>query len=97
MAKEESKDKQLILIETDIQDKIYFIRDCNVMLDSDLADLYDVETRVLNQAVNRNLDRFPEDFMFQLTTTEWESLKSQLVISKQGRGGRRKVPYKLLK
>ncbi len=63
------------------------------MLDSDLAELYGVETRVLNQAVSRNLDRFPEDFMFQLDTHEWESLISQIVISKKGRGGRRKIPY----
>lgn len=86
------KDKELILIETDVQDKIYLIRGCSVMLDSDLAELYDVETRVLNQAVSRNFDRFPEDFMFQLTTDEWKSLKSQIVTSKQGRGGRRKAP-----
>jgi hypothetical protein len=88
MAKEKSKDKELILIETDVQDKIYLIRGCSVMLDSDLAELYEVETRVLNQAVSRNSDRFPEDFMFQLTADEWQSLTSQTVTSKQGRGGR---------
>lgn len=93
MAKDQSKDKELIVIETDVQDKIYFVRGFSVMLDSDLAELYGVETRVLNQAVSRNLDRFPEDFMFQLTAHEWESLISQIVISKQGRGGRRKIPY----
>jgi hypothetical protein len=92
MAKEKSKDKELILIETDVQDKIYLIRGCSVMLDSDLAELYEVETRVLNQAVSRNSDRFPEDFMFQLTADEWQSLTSQTVTSKQGRGGRRKAP-----
>lgn len=52
------------------------------MLDSDLAELYQVETKVLNQAVKRNNSRFPEDFMFQLTEKEWQSLKSQLVTSK---------------
>jgi hypothetical protein len=57
-----------------------------------LAELYEVETRVLNQAVSRNSDRFPEDFMFQLTADEWQSLTSQTVTSKQGRGGRRKAP-----
>lgn len=92
MAKEKSKNKELILIETDVQDKIYLIRGCSVMLDSDLAELYDIETRVLNQAVSRNSDRFPEDFMFQLTADEWQSLTSQIVTSKQGRGGRRKAP-----
>jgi len=62
------------------------------MLDSDLAELYQVETRVLNQAVNRNQERFPSDFSFTLTTEEWSSLISQFVISKTGRGGRRKLP-----
>jgi hypothetical protein len=71
--------------------KIYHIRSQKVMLDSDLAELYGVETRVLNQAINRNNDRFPEDFMFRLTETEWENLKSQFVISSWG--GRRTLPY----
>ena len=64
-----------------IQRKIYEIRGQKVILDRDLAALYQVETRVLNQAVKRNIERFPEDFMFQLTTEEWENLKSQIVIS----------------
>lgn len=64
-----------------IQNRIYEIRGERVMLDSDLADLYEVETRVLNQAVKRNIKRFPKDFMFQLTKKEWEDLKSQFVIS----------------
>ena len=64
------------------------------MLDRDLAELYEVETRVLNQAVQRNLNRFPTDFMFQLTKAEFDSLISQIVISKKtGRGGIRKMPY----
>lgn len=92
MAKDLSKEKELVLIETDVQDKIYVVRGQSVMLDSDLASIYGVETRVLNQAVNRNLDRFPKDFMFQLDSNEWKSLMSQIVISKQGRGGRRKTP-----
>lgn len=71
--------------------KIYEIRGLKVMLDSDLAELYGVETRVLNQAVRRNIDRFPEDFMFQLQQTEWENLMSQIVTSNWG--GRRKLPY----
>ena len=61
------------------------------MLDKDLASLYQVEVRVLNQAVKRNIKRFPSDFMFQLTKEEWENLKSQFVISSWG--GIRKLPY----
>lgn len=71
--------------------KIYYIRNHKVMLDSDLSELYEVETRALNQAVARNEERFPMDFMFQLTEIEWENLKSQSVISTWG--GRRKLPY----
>ncbi len=63
------------------------------MLDSDLAELYGVETRVLNQAIKRNMDRFPSSFMFQLNEDEWAALISQSVISDGGRGGRRKFPY----
>ena len=74
-----------------IQSKIYEIRGQKVMLDFDLAILYQVETRVLNQAVKRNIKRFPPDFMFQLTTDEWEILKSQFVISSWG--GTRKLPF----
>lgn len=61
------------------------------MLDSDLATLYEVETRTLNQAVKRNIDRFPNDFMFQLTKDEFKNLKSQIVTSSWG--GARKLPY----
>ncbi len=63
------------------------------MLDADLAKLYGVETRVLVQAVKRNIDRFPEDFMFQLSKENLTLLRSQSVISKTGRGGRRYLPY----
>ena len=82
-----------------IKDKIYLIRGQKVMLDSDLAELYEVETKVLNQSVKRNSTRFPEDFMFQLSDNELDSLKSQSVTSKKynfsspGRGGVRKFPY----
>jgi hypothetical protein len=69
-----------------VMNKIYFIRGQKVMLDRDLAELYGVETRTLNQAVRRNIDRFPEDFMFQLKEEEWQSLRSQFVILKTGRG-----------
>ncbi|GHT23111.1 hypothetical protein AGMMS4957_14220 [Bacteroidia bacterium] len=67
-----------------IQNKIREIRGQNVMFDFELAELYQVETRQLNQSVKRNLKRFPADFMFQLTTDEWEILKSQFVISSWG-------------
>ena len=63
------------------------------MLDSDLAELYDVETKVLLQAVKRNKDRFPEDSMFQLDQEEYEALRSQIVTSNKGRGGRRFKPH----
>lgn len=63
-----------------IQNKIFEIRGHKIMFDFDLADMYEVETRVLNQSVKRNIDRFPKDFMFQLTKKEWESLRSQFVM-----------------
>ena len=72
---------------------IYSVRGQNVMLDSDLAELYEVETKNLNKAVQRNLSRFPDDFMFQLTLEEAASLRFQIGTSKQGRGGRRTLPY----
>lgn len=74
-----------------IMNKIYYIRGQKVMLDSDLAELYGLETRRLNEQVARNADRFPEDFMFRLNENEFESLMSQFATSK--RGGRRKLPY----
>jgi len=75
-----------------IKEMIYVISGQKVMLDSDLAKLYGVETKVLNQAVKRNLKRFPEDFMFRLSSDEYVSLKSQIVTSKIGRGGKQKQP-----
>jgi len=76
-----------------IQSKIYDIRDQRVMIDCDLAEIYGVETRVLNQAVKRNIERFPEDFMFQLTDDEFINWKSQIVISNATNMGLRKKPY----
>jgi len=76
-----------------IVSKIVFIRDEKVMLDRDLAQLYGVETGALNRAVKRNAERFPEDFMFQVTGEEAEVLRCQTGISKPGRGGRRYLPY----
>lgn len=64
-----------------IESKIFELRGQKVMLDRDLAQMYGVETRILNQAVKRNISRFPEDFMFQLNDEEWRNLKSQIVIS----------------
>jgi hypothetical protein len=75
-----------------IVSKILFLRGEKVLLDRDLAELYGVDTRVLNQAVRRNFERFPEDFMFQITKEEFDSLRSQSVISKRGKGGRRYLP-----
>jgi len=72
--------------------KIYFVRGQKVMLDNDLAVLYGVETKRLKEAVRRNIDRFPGDFMFELTQTEFESLRSQFATSKTGRGGARYLP-----
>ena len=87
-------DYQSLLSEETISNKIYFIRNQKVMLDRDLAILYEVENRVLNQAVKRNLSRFPEDFMFQLTENEYNSLRSQIVILKKGRGEHQKyLPF----
>lgn len=84
-------EEKLTLTDETVISKIHYIRNQKVMIDSDLAELYGVETRALNQQVKRNLDRFPSDFMFQLTDEEWESLKSQNATSSWG--GRRKSPY----
>jgi hypothetical protein len=75
-----------------ILSKIYLVRGQKVMLDKDLAELYNVETKVLKQAVKRNIDIFPSHFMFQLTKKEFESLRSQIVTSNNGRGGTRYLP-----
>ena len=89
---EMSKDKSLIPIER-IERLILLIRGHKVMLDSDLAELYGVTTKRLNEQVRRNLSRFPEDFMFQLAESETHLLRSQSATSKKGRGGRRYLPY----
>jgi hypothetical protein len=85
--------KAVVPIEV-IEKRIFVIRGQKVMIDSDLADLYGVQTRVLNQAVKRNLRRFPKDFMFQLSSEEYGVLRSQFVTLKRGRGRHRKyMPY----
>jgi len=84
--------KQALVPAERIERAIFLIRGQKVMLSTDLAELYGVEPRVLVQAVQRNIERFPEDFMFQLTTSEFSNLKSQIVISSWG-GLRRAAPY----
>jgi hypothetical protein len=81
MAKEEL---QVLMAEQKILNKIYAIRGEKVMLDQDLAEMYGVETKVFNQSVKRNLERFPKDFMFTLTDKEWQNLRSQIVTSSWG-------------
>ncbi len=90
MAKSNNK-LELVLPDEVVMNKIYLIRGQKVMLDNDLAEMYGVETKVLKQAVKRNIDRFPEDFMFEMTNEELESLRSQIVTSK--RGGTRYPPF----
>lgn len=75
-----------------IQSKIYEIRGQKVMLDFDLAKLYQVETRVLNQSVKRNIERFPEDFMFQLSKEEWENISSQFVMTSRSKRPKSSLP-----
>lgn len=76
-----------------IQNKIYEIRGQKVMIDRDLAEMYGVQTKALNQAVKRNIERFPEDFMFQLTTEETQNWKSQIVTTNSIKMGLRRNPY----
>lgn len=83
----------LTALQPHIASHILLLREQRVMLDADLANLYDVETKVLIQAIKRNADRFPADFMFQLNSEEFSSLRSQSVTSNTGRGGRRYAPY----
>src|SRR3989338_417219 len=87
------EDNPLILSTDKIRDRIYTIRDMQVMLDADLAELYGVDTRVLNQAVKRNNERFPSRFMFQITLQEYKNLISQSVTSSSRWGVRRKLPF----
>ncbi|MFB2121316.1 ORF6N domain-containing protein [Parapedobacter sp. 2B3] len=84
MAKTESTQTEVILLEVDVQNQIYHIRGSNVMIDSDLAVLYAVETKQLKRQVRRNIERFPNDFMFELTNEEHRILRSQFGTLKQG-------------
>ena len=82
-----------LVMQSEIKSRIYTVRGKEVMLDEDLAELYQVETKVFNQAVRRNKERFPDDFMFRLSEKEYENLRSQFVTSSSGHGGRRYLPY----
>lgn len=73
--------------EVDISRRILTVRGHRVIIDADLAEMYGVPTKAFNQAIQRNMDRFPEDFMFRLTEEEFAGLRSQFVTSKKGRGG----------
>src|SRR5438876_2853295 len=76
-----------------IKQKIYEIRSHKVMLDFDLAELYEVETRALNQAIKRNIESFPKDFMFRLTAKEWKTMSSQFVMTYPGKRPKTALPY----
>ena len=80
------------LVKSNIANKIYTLRGRQVMLDSDLAELYHTETKIINRAVRRNANRFPVEFMFQLTMQEWQNLRFQTGTSTEGHGGRRYIP-----
>ncbi len=82
-----------LITRNELQTKIYTLRGFHVMMDRDLAQLYNVETKVLNQAVKRNSERFPSDFRFQLNSEEFENWKSQFVTSNADKMGLRRPPY----
>ena len=88
-----SRTQSVAPLQSLIGGRILMLREQRVMLDADLAELYGVQTKVLVQAVKRNLARFPQDFMFQLSVEEFAALRSQTVTSNTGRGGRRTAPY----
>ena len=93
MPKPSHKTKHALATTELIEPVIRVIRGQRVILDSDLAKIYGTSTTRLNEQVKRNKNRFPPDFLFELTEQEWKSLMSQFAISKKGRGGRRKLPY----
>jgi len=83
----------VVTIAEDIKSKIFTIRGIQVMLDRDLAELYEVETKILNRAVKRNIERFPDNYMFQLTKYEYDSLRFQIGTTNSNRGGNRYLPH----
>ncbi|MGE3950719.1 MAG: ORF6N domain-containing protein [Pyrinomonadaceae bacterium] len=87
------KQSTKLAVVKEIDDKIYIMRNQRVMMDSDLAEIYGVTTKRLNEQLRRNVDRFPADFVFQLNDEEFESLRSQNATSNKERGGRRYLPY----
>ncbi len=91
MQKSSNKRDDLVAPDEALATRIFFVRGKRVMIDEELARLYNVPTRRVNEQVKRNLSRFPEDFMFQLTAGEWRNLKSQIATSSWG--GRRKLPF----
>lgn len=93
MAKSNTRDNNKIVPDELVMNQIYYTRGQKVMLDRDLAELYGVETRVLKQAVRRNIDRFPEDFMFEMRTEELQDWRSQFVISNADKQGLRYMPF----
>ena len=88
-----TENNEIAIADESVMNQIYVIRGQKVMLDRDLAALYGVETRVLKQAVRRNIDRFPEDFMFEMTTEELQNWRSQFVTSNSDRQGLRYTPF----
>ncbi|MGA7048959.1 MAG: ORF6N domain-containing protein [Candidatus Sulfotelmatobacter sp.] len=87
-----SMPKQRTALASAVESRIFFLRHQRVILDADIAELYGVPVRVLNQQIKRNRERFPSDFVFQLTAKEHENLRSQIVISSNTHGGRRYPP-----
>src|SRR6266567_4711374 len=85
--------KRAIVLSRRVESRILVLRGHRVILDADLAELYGVEVKRLNQQVKRNIDRFPGDFVLQLSSAQYESLRLQIATSKEGRGGRRYLPY----
>ena len=85
--------KRAIVLSKRVESRILVLRGHKVILDADLAELYGVEVKRLNQQVKRNIDRFPGDFVLQLSSVEYESLRLQIATSNEGRGGRRYLPY----
>ena len=93
---EDKKKEEIAVIEINeefMKKKLYEFRGSKVLLDADLAEVYGYELKAFNQQVKRNIERFPENFRFQLKKEEYDSLRSQFVTSKEGRGGRRYLPY----
>jgi hypothetical protein len=90
---QETKIKLVVITNEEIRNRIFSIRGVQVMLENELAELYEVETKVFNQAVKRNIGRFPNNFRFQLTQPEYEEILRSQIVTSSGHGGRRYLPY----